>query len=327
MPKKLLVHLNLVLLALFIALPGFAENSGECFYVDKLGKTRIVNSINRVPDEYQASAKCLSSNNQNFMAAPHEIKHKGLVRKENMTSPLGRIELSWPREVEAYFGRSPKREVLDVARAVSKTLKSTSFPTKIRLLDTDWKIVFLGKDLAASQIPAYLRSACHPGWMTPPTNIYIAAEKIATQCGRKKLSPSQASDYMVETLAHEMGHVIEAAILGNNFNSDRPRAEGFATWFEVHVAKYSSLLSESALENKVFKLARGFTGGGFDGSAGAYGIASIPFFALVDRRGVSGLMNVYQHMLSSGQSFDQSYGQVTGWSDVKIQKELKRVLK
>ncbi|MEZ4754059.1 MAG: hypothetical protein R3A13_07080 [Bdellovibrionota bacterium] len=64
----------------------------------------------------------------------------------------------------------------------------------------------------------------------------------------------------------------------------------------------------------------------FDGSAGAYAYAALPFFALEDRRGVSGLMDVYQEMLSSGTSFHAAYKKVTGWSDHKVGKEIERVL-
>ncbi|MCB0318614.1 MAG: hypothetical protein KDD56_07640, partial [Bdellovibrionales bacterium] len=236
--------------------------------------------------------------------------------------------LSWPREVEKLFGRNPKLAVQDVSRAVSKALKSASFNNNIRLLDTNWKIVYLGKDLAASQIPEYLRMACHPGWMTPPTNIYIAAEKIATNCNTGSLSPEKANISMLETLAHEMGHVVEAAILGNGLSQDRQRAEGFATWFEVYVAKYSSLISDESLKRRIFSYAKEYMkrNNSFDGSAGAYGYASLDFFAIVDRRGVAGLMDVYNKMQNSGVSFSTAYSEVTGWSDNKIQKERERVL-
>ncbi|MEZ4754060.1 MAG: hypothetical protein R3A13_07085 [Bdellovibrionota bacterium] len=161
-----------------------------------------------------------------FLAAPDQVAHSGLTARHNISTSLGRVELSYPREVEDYFGKDPKRAVIDVARAVSKALKSASFITSVKLLDADWKIVFLGEKLAASQIPEYLRNACHPGWMTPPTNVYIAAEKIATRCGGSQISQSQAYQAMVETLAHEMGHVIENAILNQSFNSDRREQRG-----------------------------------------------------------------------------------------------------
>lgn len=188
LPRKQVFLLKIIFVSLALTKSLYAEDSGECFYVDTLGKTRVVSSIQYVPAKFRPEARCANTNHENFLANPDEISHQGLVRRENMSSSLGSIELSWPREVEKLFGRNPKLAVQDVSRAVSKALKSASFNNNIRLLDTNWKIVYLGKDLAASQIPEYLRMACHPGWMTPPTNIYIAAEKIATNCNTGSLS-------------------------------------------------------------------------------------------------------------------------------------------
>ena len=43
-----------------------------------------------------------------YMAQPEDVKLKGTVRKESISSSIGHIELRWPRKVELLFGRTPR---------------------------------------------------------------------------------------------------------------------------------------------------------------------------------------------------------------------------
>ena len=162
--------------------------------------------------------------------------------------------------------------------------------------------MFLDENLPESQIPMQLVERCHPGWMTPPNNIYIAAQRVAEGChGMPSKSSSVADSELAEVIIHELGHVVDYNLLKESFGSSRMRAEGFATWFEIHAARYSSLVSESQLRERTYRLARRSLRESpqmyqFRGSAEDYARASMYFTAIENRRGVQGIIDVYKHM-------------------------------
>ncbi len=308
-------------------------HAGEqiCAFHDQNGEM-VVKPKKEVPYRFKKFARCIDANKSNYLAKPDEITLQGNVRREDISTSLGRVELRWPRSVEQMFGRTPLRAVTDAARTVSRSLKTSGFPPAVQNLDAPWKIVFLDAKLSASQIPHQLISACHPGWMTAPANVYIVAQRVSEGCGgsQNRRSASIADAQLTEILLHEMGHVVEYYMLNKRRLGDRARAEGFATWFEIHSSQFSSLLSQSRIRSRTFDLARrGMRGGSrkFRGSAEDYAVASMIFSVIADRRGVRGIADAYELMNKKGLRFDQAVKEATYLGREQIEKDSAKLLK
>jgi hypothetical protein len=328
-------RLIIVLLAATI-LPFSLQTNAQaqeriCAYHDSEGNM-VVRPQNKVPYRFKKAARCIDAKKSNYLAKPDQIELKGNVRKEDVSSSLGRIELRWPRSVEQMFGRTPLRAVTDAARTVSRTLKTSGFPPEVQNLNAPWKIIFLDANLSKSEIPHQLISRCHPGWMTPPANIYIVAQRVAEGCGgaRNRSSATVADSQLTEILLHEMGHVVEYYLLNKRQAVSKVRAEGFATWFEIHSSQFSSLLSQSKIRSRTFELARrGMRKGQhpFNGSAEDYATASMIFSVIADRRGVRGISDVYQTMNKKNLRFPQAVREATYLSIEQIEKDTLKLLK
>lgn len=264
------------------------------------------------------------------MLDPSSIELTGLERHSSLSTPIGRIELRWTRESESLFGRTPERATIEAANAVGKALRQSSFPSRLKYLSADWQIVFLSKDLKAGQVPSQLISNCHPGWMTPPANIYIAAEQAAGSCGGSAPARGAAADaQLAQVLIHELGHVVEYN-LAPQAGFDRARAEGFATWFEVFAGKYSLLLNSSAILSQQKMLARQRAVSGdstFRGGADDYALAGSIFHVLTESRTVSELARAYEIASSERAPFNKAVQKVTGWSDRQLEDKVREFLK
>ena len=238
----------LVVTFLFMLLAADASAKEICIYTDKSGTFKTAKSKASIPRKFRARAICkdekelkaAASRRGTQLAAPEDIELKGNIRRERLNSSLGPIDLRWPRTAETLFGRTPLRAMADAARTVSKASRTSAFPSEIQGLNIEWKVVFMDADLPSTQIPAQLRNNCHPGWMTPPANIYIVAQRIAGNCGDQKTVKSSVADsQLTETLVHEIAHVLEYHLLKKKPPSfNRMRSEGFATWFETFAAQY-----------------------------------------------------------------------------------------
>lgn len=305
--------------------------SGEsCFFRDRSGAIRQVDSRQKVPASLRASARCLSSENQ-VLASPEDIELKGAVRKEDMTSALGRIELRWPRIVEVQFGRTPQRAMADAASTVNRVLQKAGFLPELRRINLQWKVVFMDEKLPEKQIPAYLLNSCHPAWMTPPSSIYVIAQRVASGCSGQKASSAHADAQLAQVLIHEIGHAVEHQLLGSADTFDRMRAEGFATWFEIYASESSSVIPRGSVKKLYSALAQesfrqspeGFS---FSGSPFDYARASLYFSAIVDRRGVAGLMDVYKNMREQGADFLGAVRKTLGWDEGRLAEETRRML-
>lgn len=268
------------------------------------------------------------------LATPNEIKLVGSARSENLMSNVGSIKLRWPRSVEKLFGRTPQRAMVDAARTVSRALKHPGFSPEIQKLSIDWSVIFMDEGMPETQIPAYLLSGCHPGWMTPPANIYIVAQRVVFGCGsRRPLESGVADAELAQVLVHEMGHVVEYQILREVFYRDRGRAEGFATWFESFASEYSDLIRREQIKRTQLSLGRGlykpdFDSSNFSGSAEDYIRASLAFHAIYDRRSISGIMQVYQLLLQEQRTdFSQAIQRALGWDYRRLNQEIERILR
>ncbi len=266
------------------------------------------------------------------LAAPKDIELKGNIRKEDMASAVGRIRLRWPRKVELLFGRTPQRAMAEAASATSRALKRAGFPTELQALDLNWEVVFMDEQLPEKQIPTFLVSNCHPAWMTPPSNIYVVAQRVAAGCGGAQTSKSSVADsQLAQVLMHEMGHAVEHQLLKNMFGSDRMRAEGFASWFEQYAAQFSSVVPSGATERYYLSLAKqsmlqqgpAFA---FQGSAHDYARASMYFKAIQEKRGVRGIIDVYQRISKDRIDFFSAIERELNWNRQKIEKEIERIV-
>ncbi|MCB0322352.1 MAG: hypothetical protein KDD69_02230 [Bdellovibrionales bacterium] len=322
-------------LLLVFALPSLTLADQSCIYRAHSGEMRQVGSIHQVPNRYRSQAQCSDTSvaaPSNHLARPQDIELEGNLRREDMSSSIGRIQLRWPRSVETLFGKNPLRATAESAQVVSRALRTAAFSTPIQSLNLDWQIVFMDANLPQAQIPTQLISNCHPGWMTPPANIYIVGQRVAAGCGGERSSVTSVADSrLAEVLVHEMGHAVEYHLLGDRPQFDRMRAEGFATWFEMHAAEYSSLISATEIRRRTHQLARvalqqspdRFT---FTGSGEDYARASMYFVAVVDKRGVRGLMEVYDLIRKEGVPFTDAIKKTMYWDDRQLAKEVERAV-
>lgn len=306
-----------------------------CRYITKQGKPKQVRSLYQVPTRYRDHAQCFDAGKgapQNFhLAKPDQINLSGNIRRESMATSVGTIELRWPRSVETLFGRTPKRAMAEAAQTVSRALRTAAFPSDLQSLNLKWNVVFMDADLPQTQIPAKLVGNCHPGWMTPPANIYIVGQRVAAGCGGRRASRASVADSdLAEVLVHEMGHAVEFYMLRKSPRHNRMRAEGFATWFEMHAANHSSLLNARSLKKETAARAKASfrhqTGSfRFAGSGEDYARASMYFLAVEEKRGVRGIMDVYDTMISEKLDFLNAIKQEMYWSDEQLEKEVREV--
>ena len=334
MNRLLRAEIPLILIALLsstLACPASAnaeEKKQLCIFQIEPGKYVQVNGADAVPKEHKADARCVDASASSFLAKPQDIQLQGNIRVEDINSSLGRVQLRWPRSAETLFGRTPLRAVTDAATTISRAIRTSGFPTSVQSLKVDWQIVFMDETLPETQIPKTLISNCHPGWMTPPANIYIVAQRISAGCsGGRPASASVADSELTRVLLHEMGHVLEYHLLKDNYSFDRMRSEGFATWFETYAAQYSSIVSSKDLKKDVFAVARLALKQNpgpmvFQGTQLDYARASLYFFAVVDRLGIRGLMDVYQGQTKDSLSFFDSIKKNAYWDQIQLEKEI-----
>lgn len=308
-------------LLLFIH-PAFAKE--YCIYTNEQGVKRKVRSIRQVPPELRRFAHCLMegpaiTSGVVKMASPKEIDLEGGLSKQRINSSVGPINLRWSRSGERVLGRSPMRAMADAGRMVSKALKRDGFPSKFSRLNLEWEVVFMDENVPIDQVPMQLVTNFHPAWMTPPANIYVVVQRVAAG------SSGNVEAKMAEVLAHEMGHVLEAHILGTAaFGGERWRAEGFATFFERLASEYSTVIPAGSVKREHQRLAReSFRASpdrfSFTGSAQDYARASMYIQAVVNYRGVRGLMRVYDRLKAGERSIMAAIKAETGWSDKKIE--------
>lgn len=310
----------------------------KCVYRTEYGSEFTARSMTEVPIRYRGSAQCGAEGGfGGSLAAPSEIELGGNIRRDSITTNLGRMDLRWPRTLEAMFGKNPFRAVASAARVVSRALGQPGFEPAARNMNLAWQVVLMDETLPEAQVPSYLISNCHPGWMTPPANIYIVGQRVAAGCsGNRPVQSSNADTEMEQVLVHEMGHAVEAFLLSMNRGTqpaggalDRLRAEGFATWFEQFASQFSAAISSKnpreyfrAMAIKSISASpNGFTFQG-TGSAEDYSRASMYFNVIVDKKGLAGLMKVYETIRTKNLDFFSAIEATHGWDRAKMDQEV-----
>ena len=318
----------------------FATAEAQCIYIDGSGMLQQVNTAGDVPSQFRNTARCAKSggsvnsqsSSRDFLAAPNEIQIEGNSRSEYINTALGRVQLRWPRRIESVFGRTPLRATTDAANTVSRALKRSAFPSKLQSLNLDWQVVFMDADLPETQIPTYLIQNCHPGWMTPPANIYIVAQRVAGVCSPGERPSRVADEMLTRVMVHEMGHAVEYYMLDGHGGGDRMRAEGFATWFEQYASGFSSILNQRNIISEAKLRARNAiaaspTQFSFSGSGTDYARAAAFFSAIESRLGARAIADVYGTMVKDDLSFFPAIERSMGWNANRLNEEVLRYLK
>ncbi len=263
------------------------------------------------------------------LLSPKDIKLTGLERQASLNSPLGKIELRWPREAETLFGKTPEKATIEAATSIAKALRQSSLPQSLKQASSNWNIIFISSKISGQQVPKSLIDNCHSGWMTPPANIYIVSERIAGECfnnsyNLKKVADSQLARVMI----HEMAHALEFKF-SNSLPFDRLRSEGFASWFEAFAAQYSSDLDRAQIISEQKSLAYSKLASGsliFNGNADDYAFGAVMFHIFLENKALSDLTRLYQLISSKKLSLIEAVKSVNSWSDKQLSAELDKYL-
>ena len=310
-----------MLLYAVVAEPARAQES--CVYADEQGNIRSTSALKGVPSRYRAKAVCRSSEPR-VIPKTEDVEIRGASRSDSFSTPLGTMDVRWPRSAEKCLGRSPTRAISEAATAVNRALRNARFNESIKRERRDWSLVFIDRASAVSQFPMALSLGGHPGFMVPPNQIYMVVDYISPNCA----ASGDVDALLTQVLLHEMGHVLEFALLSGKGGDDRKRAEGFAAWFEGYSSKFSSTIPKGSVQARYRSLMRSQGGVGspaFEGSGEDYAIASLEFEAIVSRKGVSGLMSVYETMAQDRCSFYEALNKRFGWDRKDLQHEVKQL--
>jgi len=319
--RSLSRYIAVALVCAAIAAPVHAQES--CVYADEQGNIRSSPALKDIPSRYRGKAVCRTSDPKNIPKT-EDVELRGAVRSESFSTPLGTMDVRWPRSVEKCFGRSPSRAISEAASSVNRALRSARFDESIKSERRDWSLVFIDRASAVSQFPMALSLGGHPGFMVPPNQIYMVVDYISPNCS----ASGDVDALLTQVLLHEMGHVLEFALLDGTGGDDRKRAEGFAAWFEGYSSKFSSTIKKGSVQQGYRALVQSYDGVGasaFSGSGEDYALASLEFEAVVERKGVSGLMSVYETMARDRCSFYEALQKRYGWDRKDLQREVKQL--
>lgn len=301
-----------------------AASQSGCVYVDEQGNMVAKATMREVPARFRPQTVCQDKQPQNIPQAA-DVAIRGGERNESFVTDIGRMDVRWPRAIERCFSKNPSRAIAEAASAANRALKSGRFGAALKYGKRDWSLVFIDRASAVSQFPMALSLGGHPGFMVPPNQIYIVTDYISPSCTADEASDAR----LIQVLLHEMGHVLEYTLLGSTTISlDRKRAEGFAAWFEGYSSKYASGIPQGAVKKFYRDMVRDQSGVGassFSGTGEDYAIASLEFEAVVARKGVSGLMDVYATMSSDHCSFYEALSRKFGWDTRTLAREVKNL--
>ena len=312
-----------ILATLVSARPVAADSS--CLYIDAHGVISQARSLTSVPSEYRGRAVCKDVS-PDEIANPKDLKLGGDARSATFGTELGPVTMRWSRSIERCFASAPSRAVGDAIKAVNRVLKGGRFTADIKRARREWSLAFTDKATAFAQFPVALTLGQHPGFMIPPSQIYIITDFITPDCGGSRV----ADELLAQVLLHEMGHVVEYLLLGESQTLyDRERSEGFASWFEQYAAEESSVIPSGAVKRYYDELARDALKSGaspFQGTAADYARASLPFQAVVRKKGIATLMDVYKRIREEHLSWLEAIAAATGWNKATLEREIRGIV-
>ncbi len=289
-----------------IALPSdlIAEDNRDmqCLYADDRGRIVAVAKESSIPQRFKQNARCI----RRTLKASSQVELPGLERQGEFATPLGRMKVRWPRSAEQIIGTSPEKLVVEAAQAIKKFLVAYDVGIDTIQFSRQWNVLFYDDRVSSKDVPMTLVDNCHPGWMVPPGEISIVAERAVAGCGGSRPVGSRESDLaLIRVLIHEFAHAIEYELLGSPATHDRARAEGFASWIEskafdnvqgatkgmVRAEMQRRACTERSLTLEDFSR--------FNGSALSYAKASQLFEVVFRRQEIVGIRELY-NMLKAG---------------------------
>lgn len=303
-------------LLLAMVFPLSASAGDSCAYLTEKGEVHSAKTLKDVPRSFRSKAVCKDSEPREIPQT-EAVKLDGNQRESSFGTDLGRMDVRWLRESERCFGTNPARVIAKAASAVNRAIKGGRFLPEIKTERRDWSLILVDRASAVSQFPMALSLGGHPGFMVPPNQIYIVVDAVAPDC-----RPSAENDAaLLRVLLHEMGHVLDFALMdGVSTSSERKRSEGFASWFEGYASKNVSEIPQGAIAEEYRQFVRDADSVGeveFSGSARDYGVAELEFETIVSKKGISGLMSLYQVMREDRCSLYSALKRKFGW-DAKI---------
>jgi hypothetical protein len=253
------------------------------------------------------------------LKSPTEIKLDGYERRESILTDLGLVTFRWSRSVDRLFSKTPQFAVRDAASLVSRALGENGLK-----VEKKWEIVMLDEKLPPKEVPLSLISNCHPGWMVPPGNIYIVAQRVISGCSGVREARTKIGDSLLtEVLVHEFAHGVEFQILGNRQNISVEEAEGFATWFsEVALKKREGTF---AFSKGLFCMAIKKGDVTFDSSSVGYTFASGIFHVVKRSRGSRGVFELLGKMRDEGGTFKEHALKKLSMSETKLLSEIEKI--
>jgi hypothetical protein len=326
MQRRDLSKILLVLVSTYVALLGTAYAESSCVYLNNDGEMVRIRNSQAAPPEFRGRVICKDISPEEI-AAPEDLNVGKDTRVASFTTDVGPMKVRWSRSIERCFSSAPSRAAGEAAQALNRALKTGRFDAEVKYARREWSLAFIDKASAFSQFPIALSLGGHPGFMIPPSRIYIITDFVAPDCSL----PPVADQVLTQVLLHEMGHVVEHLMLGEqNDRFDRQRAEGFASWFEQYSADFADDIPRDSVRRQYESFARAtppLAGRSFTGSAGDYAVASLPFQAIVYRKGISGLMKVYQSMRDDHLPFYDAVERGVGWNRATLDRQALELLK
>lgn len=232
-----------------------------------------------------------------------------------VSSPLGRITLFSSRTLEPHVASDPARIIVSAFGHAQRILQSNDFPSFLSAAEYDWQI-FVESTRLRDFLKGTLSSArCHAAWMGPPANIFIAADRLASNCGTFYRSAEEVAEDLHEIMVHEIGHALEFQLMGRGFGRrQRWHSEGFASWFESLSDGSSNTFTHAEMFRKAQKSFNAdWRPVHFKGSKADYVRSFAMIAALAERNSIPVLLKVYEVMDKQNCSFDQAVEQTVGW--------------
>jgi hypothetical protein len=304
---------------------------GGCIYLTNDGALKSAKDQGSVPITYRAKAKC-SADKAVFSAIDpaDKVDLGSNCHRDSFSSELGRFKVRWARSIEGCFSVSPGQVVRRAAKIVGEALSEGGFLSDLggSTGGREWTIAFTTKQVTFAEFPPEILLGHHPGFMVPPSSVYVIADNINSGCvnypgfGRevargegRQVEPDVAKVVLTGVLLHEFGHLIEYLLLGGRgVLQDRARAEGFAVWFEGYALQFVSDIDGGRELSSYSKyLGSRFGGGGeFSEDVRGYVAAGERFSRLVKRGGIAKLLRVYRLIREEGISFEAAELRVFG---------------
>ncbi len=246
---------------------------------------------------------------------------KGELRKENIESLFGPVNLAYPASLSSLVANTVKPTLHKVLNGIGDFVQGSGFPVQRIKGDLKLRLIII-RDVPWSMDTGLLASSsCNSAWTGPPATILIATDRLGSKCGRSQPQPSVLAENMGDVLLHELGHVFEYRLMGEGFSRrQRWHGEGFAVWFETSVADYlTPQFPNQRYAQKISKAKEAFSTRWssylFAGSSSDYLQSFARIAALAAPSHQSRLFAVYERMSKEHSPFNSAVERELGWNE------------